>query len=52
MTRFLFVPDHQAAALLEVSNTALDRIPVAILLFVAGWRASGSLPEVFAGWDG
>jgi hypothetical protein len=52
VTRFLLIPDYQAAALLEVSNTALDRISVAIPLVIAGWRASGSLPEIFAGWDG
>jgi hypothetical protein len=45
---FFLIPDYQAAALLEVSNAALDRISVAILLFVAGWWASRALSEVFA----
>jgi hypothetical protein len=42
---------HQAAALLEVSNTALSRISVAVPLVIAGWRASGSPTEALAGWD-
>jgi hypothetical protein len=46
MACFLLVPDYQAAALLQVTNASLDRISIAILLFVAGWWATGTLSDV------
>jgi hypothetical protein len=46
MARFLLISYHQAPALLEVADTALDCISVVIFLFVASWWATGPLSDV------
>jgi hypothetical protein len=49
---FLIIPDYEAPTLFQVADTALDRISVAILLFVAGWWATGTLSGVSPNTNG
>jgi hypothetical protein len=52
VARFLLVSSDEAPPLLQVADTALDGIPVAVPLLVARWRAPGAFSDAFASRDG